>query len=68
MENSPIGENDFDIFSEHLSGCFRQFSPDYVRVRILSSLTEVLQRARRYDDAIDLIQYLLGMNICFSHL
>jgi hypothetical protein len=49
-----------DASTEQLSGCFRRFSPDYVRARILSSLTEVLQRARRYDEAIDLIQYLLS--------
>ena len=62
-------ESNLNNFSEHLSGCFRRFSPDYVRVRILSSLTEVLQRARRYDDAIELIQYLLGTSITtFSHL
>lgn len=60
-----LGEK-FAHFSEYLSGCFRRFSPDYVRVRILSSLTEVLQRARRYDEAIELIQYLLGTSISFS--
>ncbi len=49
-----------DSSTEQLSGCFRRFSPDYVRARILSSLTEVLQRARRYDESIELIQYLLG--------
>ena len=41
-------------------GYFRRFSPQYVCARILSSFTEVLQRARRYDDAIDLIRFLLG--------
>lgn len=46
--------------SEQLPGYIRRFSPDYVRARILSSLTEVLQRARRYEQAIELLQYLLG--------
>ncbi|CAF0935102.1 unnamed protein product [Adineta steineri] len=46
--------------NEQLPGYFRRFSPDYVRARILSHLTEVLQRARRYDEAIELIQYLLS--------
>jgi len=49
-----------DVRSEHLTGYFRRFSPDYVRMRIFSSLTEVLQRAGRYEDAIELLQYLLG--------
>ncbi len=53
-------ENNFYYFSEQLPGYFRRFSPDYVRARILSSLTEVLQRARRYDESIELIQYLLS--------
>lgn len=48
-------------YSEQLSGYFRHFSPNYVCARILSSLTEVLQRARRYDEAVELIQYLLGI-------
>ena len=36
-------------------------------MRILSSLTEILQRARRYDEAVDLIQYLLGRATCSRH-
>ena len=48
------------IISEQLPGYIRRFAPDYVRARILSSLTEVLQRARRYEQAIELLQYLLG--------
>jgi len=51
----------FIYYSEQLPGYFRRFSPDYVRARILSSLTEVLQRARRYDESIELIQYLLSI-------
>ncbi|CAF4558223.1 unnamed protein product [Rotaria sp. Silwood1] len=46
--------------NEQLPGYFRRLSPDYVRARILSYLTEVLQRARRYDESIELIQYLLN--------
>ena len=49
-----------DYFSEELPGYFRRFSPVYVRARILSSLTEVLQRARRYEQSVELIQYLLS--------
>ncbi|CAF2977835.1 unnamed protein product [Rotaria socialis] len=51
---------DSSIENEQLPGYFRRFSPDYVRARILSSLTEILQRARRYDESIELIQYLLN--------
>jgi len=51
----------FIYYSEQLPGYFRRFSPDYVRARILSSLTEILQRARRYDESIELIQYLLSI-------
>ncbi|CAF3708068.1 unnamed protein product [Rotaria sordida] len=49
--------------NEQLAGYFRRFSPGYVRARILSYLTEVLQRARRYDESIELIQYLLNRAI-----
>ncbi|CAF1281584.1 unnamed protein product [Adineta ricciae] len=59
IDSSPV--------DEQLPGYFRRFSPDYVRARILSSLTEVLQRARRYEQAIELIQYLLNRTMYNRH-
>ena len=50
----------FCYCSEIVPSYLFRFSPDYIRIRILSSLTEVLQRARRYDESIELIQFLLS--------
>ncbi|UJR23137.1 hypothetical protein I4U23_026156 [Adineta vaga] len=58
---------DASTTDEELPGYFRRFSPIYVRARILSSLTEVLQRARRYEQSIELIQYLLDRTMYNRH-